>query len=118
MSTHNEFASRLKEERRRLNLNQTAFGNACGVGISSQSLYEKGERFPNVDYLLLAAELGVNISYLFGSENASGQPQLNHEALAFLYRRTDDLSRDSKGRLVDLEYRVETFLRLLGNDGQ
>ncbi len=59
------FFERLKEERKRLGLNQTDFGANCGVRKQAQLKYEKGERQPDSDYLQKASGIGVDVSYLF-----------------------------------------------------
>ncbi len=58
------FFERLKEERNRLGLNQTDFGDACGVRKQAQIRYEKGERKPDSDYLQKASDIGVDVGYL------------------------------------------------------
>ena len=99
-----EFSSRLRSERKRLNLSQTKFAKACGVSPPSQFLYEKAERSPNADYLALASEIGVDIEYLFSCE---------HQLLVSLFLECDHLSRDQNGRLDPLESRAELFKDLL-----
>lgn len=59
------FAARLREERERLGLNQTAFGEACGVKKLAQLKYEQGASSPDASYLLQARELGVDLNYIF-----------------------------------------------------
>lgn len=70
MDTMNTFGARLKSERTRLGLSQEAFGEACGRGNIMQMKYEKGSGFPDVPYLLKAAELGVDIHFLLTSRYA------------------------------------------------
>lgn len=65
------FSERLKEERERLGLSQTDFGEKCGVKKLAQINYEKGERKPDSDYLQKAHELGVDIGYLFSGHRTS-----------------------------------------------
>jgi transcriptional regulator with XRE-family HTH domain len=108
-----EFGGRLAEERKRLSLNQTEFAKACGVKSASQFLYEKGDRTPNAEYLLKAQSLGVRIDYLFAGEAALIKLTVNAQELGRLFKRVDDLSRDSLGRLSDLESRVKLFMELL-----
>lgn len=59
------FHERLKQERERLGISQTAFGEQCGVKKLAQINYEKGERKPDSDYLQKAQQLGVDIGFLF-----------------------------------------------------
>lgn len=58
------FNERLKEERERLDMSQTNFGEACGVKKQAQFNYEKGDRKPDSTYLEKACEMGVDVSYL------------------------------------------------------
>jgi transcriptional regulator with XRE-family HTH domain len=58
------FGSRLKSERTRLGMTQEAFGAACDRGNIMQMNYEKGKGFPDLPYLLKAAELGVDLNFL------------------------------------------------------
>lgn len=60
----NNFSERLKSERQRLNLSQEELGEACGVKKLAQFNYEKGERTPDANYLIKAAELGLDIQYI------------------------------------------------------
>jgi transcriptional regulator with XRE-family HTH domain len=60
----NNFSLRLKQERRRLGMNQADFGNAGGVLKQAQSNYEKGLRYPDASYLAGIAEVGVDVLYL------------------------------------------------------
>ncbi|QIL44631.1 helix-turn-helix transcriptional regulator [Acidovorax sp. HDW3] len=56
---------RLKEERKRLGLNQTELGQAGGVGKEAQLRYESGARNPDTAYLEAIASAGVDVPYLF-----------------------------------------------------
>jgi len=52
---------RLREERNRLALTQTALGAIGGVLVQAQRLYEQGKRKPDSDYLSAVAAAGVDI---------------------------------------------------------
>lgn len=58
------FSIRLKQERRRLRMNQTEFASAGGVQKQAQFTYEKGLRYPDASYLARIAEVGVDVLYL------------------------------------------------------
>ncbi|MCG9079449.1 hypothetical protein [Laribacter hongkongensis] len=58
------FGERLREERERLRLNQTAFAATGGVTKKTQMLYEAGERFPDVRYLAAVHEIGCDVQYV------------------------------------------------------
>lgn len=55
---------RLKEEREKLEMNQTDFGAVAGVTKRAQINYESDRRSPDANYLLAIAKLGVDIQYV------------------------------------------------------
>ncbi|WP_412461717.1 helix-turn-helix domain-containing protein [Pseudomonas sp. SC11] len=55
---------RLKEERLRLGLNQTAMAAVGGVGKTTQINYEKGSGAPDAFYLSAVGDLGVDVLYV------------------------------------------------------
>lgn len=71
------FGDRLKEERERLSLTQTAFGELGGVAKLAQINYEKNSRRPDVDYLMNVSQAGVDVLYLITgmrNENVATTP--------------------------------------------
>lgn len=61
------FGLRLREERERLGLSQTALATAGGVKRLAQGQYEKGLSSPSVRYLAAIASMGIDVQYaLFG----------------------------------------------------
>ncbi|MET5010552.1 helix-turn-helix domain-containing protein [Burkholderia pseudomallei] len=66
------FSRRLKEERQRLGLNQTAFAALGGVSKDAQLNYENGSRRPDSTYLEAVAAHGVDVLYvLTGQRNVT-----------------------------------------------
>lgn len=55
---------RLKQERLRLKLSQSALGAIGGVETNAQGNYENGVRSPRADYLSRIAEVGVDVAYV------------------------------------------------------
>ena len=55
---------RLREERERLGLSQTQFGELAQVTKKSQMLYEGNQRKPKADYLTAVASQGVDVQYV------------------------------------------------------
>jgi len=55
---------RLKAERERLGLSQTACGEIGGVKKLAQIKYEQGGSFPNAAYLSEAAAAGIDVLYV------------------------------------------------------
>lgn len=58
------FNERLKEERKRLGLNQTDFAALANVGQIAQVNYENGKRNPDSKYLQAIAKAGVDVQYI------------------------------------------------------
>lgn len=58
------YGERIRAERLRLKLTQTEFAKAVGISQGTQVGYESGARLPNIQYLTLAAGLGVDVMYL------------------------------------------------------
>lgn len=61
---------RLKEERLRLGLSQTAAGALADVTKMSQINYEKGERMPDAAYLEAFAAAGADVLYILTGQRA------------------------------------------------
>ncbi|GAB7530116.1 helix-turn-helix transcriptional regulator [Pseudomonas sp. 3A(2025)] len=55
---------RLKRERTRLKLSQSALGAIGGVETNAQGNYENGLRYPRADYLSRVSEAGIDIAYV------------------------------------------------------
>ncbi|MFY1663702.1 helix-turn-helix domain-containing protein [Pseudomonas sp. Pseu.R1] len=58
----NSIGKRLRQERKRLKLTQSALGAIGGVEANAQGHYESGQRLPRADYLFRIAAAGVDIS--------------------------------------------------------
>ncbi len=56
-----QYGDRLRAERRRLKLTQTAYAKSVGISQATQVGYESGAHLPNIDYLSRSARLGVDI---------------------------------------------------------
>lgn len=80
---------RLREERVRLGMSQTTFGEVGGVTKKTQMLYEGGERAPDAAYLAAAAGSGVDVRYVVtGLRDAPAQevPSPEERLLLQYYR--------------------------------
>ncbi|MGL4486488.1 MAG: XRE family transcriptional regulator [Yersinia sp. (in: enterobacteria)] len=77
---------RLRKERERLGLSQLAFGELGGVKKLAQLNYEKGDRYPDAQYLAALARFGVDVQYVVtGDYSVSSMPQ-DEARLVELYR--------------------------------
>ena len=59
-----EICRRLRSERERLGISQTAMAGMTGVSRATQVNYESGKRLPDTPYLLAAGRLGVDVPFL------------------------------------------------------
>ncbi|WP_144431011.1 helix-turn-helix domain-containing protein, partial [Pseudomonas syringae pv. coryli] len=55
---------RLRKERLRLKLSQSALGAIGGVETNAQGNYENGVRSPRADYLSSISNAGVDVAYV------------------------------------------------------
>lgn len=78
-----EFFERLKEERKRLKMNQTQFAELAGTTKNSQLNYEKGNVCPSAAYLAAIAAAGVDVQYVLTGRRSS-EPVLTPEEKAVL----------------------------------
>lgn len=95
------FGERLKEERERLALSQTALGEACGVTKKSQINYEKGERSPDALYLAALLRAGGDVLYvLTGERTAPALLPIEEQMLLDRYRASPRDLRDAALRVL------------------
>lgn len=62
---------RIREERDRLGLNQTAFGATGGVSRRTQAAYEAGHTSPDLGYMAAIAAAGVDVAYVLNGRVSS-----------------------------------------------
>lgn len=85
----NYFYQRLKEERRRLGLNQENFAALGGVKKDAQVNYENGSRKPDSAYLEAVAAAGVDVLYVLTGEFSSEALTKDEKELLTGYRNLD-----------------------------
>lgn len=83
------FSDRLKEERKRLGLNQDEFAALGGVKKGAQFNYENGSRNPDSEYLTAIAAAGVDVLYLLTGEQTSSALPDDEKELLSGYRGLD-----------------------------
>jgi transcriptional regulator with XRE-family HTH domain len=84
-----DFNKRLREERKRLGLNQDKFAVLGGVTKDTQLNYENASRKPDSDYLSAIASAGVDVLYLLTGEYASSALSDYEKELLSGYRALD-----------------------------
>lgn len=72
----NGIGKRLRQERKRLKLTQSALGAIGGVEANAQGHYESGQRLPRADYLFKIAAAGVDITRVVTGVEASARPEM------------------------------------------
>jgi transcriptional regulator with XRE-family HTH domain len=107
---------RLRQERTRLGLSQSALGTIGGVETNAQGNYESGFRSPKADYLSRIATAGVDVCYVVTglgkpAENSSsfGLPPLNKARTEHLGKVTAQLHRNLHG-IIDALYQMTTLV--------
>ncbi len=63
---------RIREERLRLGLSQVDFGGITRVSKTTQFNYESGDRSPDANYLMMAANAGVDVMYVLTGVRTAG----------------------------------------------
>lgn len=66
----------MREERQRLDLNQTQLGETGGVTKKTQMLYEAGDRYPDAAYLAAIAAAGADVRYIVTGERDGPAPEV------------------------------------------
>lgn len=94
---------RLREERQRLGMNQTEFGEIGGVTKKTQMLYESGDRLPDAAYLAAAAHAGVDVLFvLTGSRSFTPAPAVpaEHRTLIADYEASSHDGKEAIRRMA------------------
>lgn len=78
--------ARLKKERLRLKLSQSALGAIGGVETNAQGNYENGVRSPRADYLSSVSNAGVDVAYVVTGLSSPAVTISNSQACAPLNR--------------------------------
>ncbi|MDF7793738.1 helix-turn-helix domain-containing protein [Pseudomonas syringae] len=104
---------RLKKERLRLKLSQSALGAIGGVETNAQGNYENGVRSPRADYLSSISNAGVDVAYvvtgLSATRNVPAVITADSQSSAPLNRVVERLH----GNLHDVTQNLYHFTRLI-----
>jgi transcriptional regulator with XRE-family HTH domain len=110
-----EIGERLRQERKRHSLTQSACAEVGGVSVASQGLYESGERAPNATYLSYLYENGFDVCFILTGHRCEAEyakSNLNTELLTqiieavekYSAERTIPILPEIKAELVNLFY--------------
>lgn len=84
---------RIKAARKQLKLNQTEFGERCGVVLKTQSRFERDEFMPGSDYLLALDAMGIDAGYILTGRPAA--TDLAEQTLLHAFRAASDDLRNA-----------------------
>ncbi|RMU33638.1 Transcriptional regulator, Cro/CI family [Pseudomonas amygdali pv. morsprunorum] len=101
--------ARLKKERLRLKLSQSALGAIGGVETNAQGNYENGVRSPRADYLSSVSNAGVDVAYVVTGLSSPADTISNSQACAPLNRVVARLH----GNLHDVTQNLYHVTRLI-----
>lgn len=91
-----QIGARLRQERERMGLNQTAFAALAGQSLKSQTRYERGERAPDSAYFSALKDHGVDVAFILTGERSA--PPVDRSLLG---RRASDYTQVRYWRLSD-----------------
>jgi transcriptional regulator with XRE-family HTH domain len=115
---------RLRQERNRLKLSQSALGAIGGVETNAQGNYESEARSPKADYLLRITQAGVDIHYVLTGVRQTQvdgvtppRPINDSTHDEHLDKVTQQLHRNLHG-LIDALYQITLLVELRASDTQ
>jgi transcriptional regulator with XRE-family HTH domain len=105
---------RLKEERKRLGLNQDAFAGLAGVSRRAYAEWEAGNTSPTAAQLAALSEEGVDVLYIVtGQRSVAAVPVTNRREFALLdnYRACEEEDKRAIERVALSAARTEPVAR-------
>lgn len=108
-----DMGRRLLEERKRLSLNQEALGAKANVSRAAQATYEAGKTPPDVVYMALVGEAGVDVGYVLSGRRGPevGGDLFDWSLAGALLAGIEDFAMD-EGIVIPAEKRI-ALLRVL-----
>lgn len=93
-----QFASILKQLRLQKGLTQPQLAERLGISRSAISMYERGEREPDIATMeAIAALFGVDMNYLYG------MPTVTFDDFTYaLHNESKDLTEENKQKLLEM----------------
>ncbi|MEX6678220.1 helix-turn-helix domain-containing protein [Pseudomonas sp. W2Oct36] len=122
----NGIGLRLRQERTRLKLSQSALGAIGGVETNAQGNYENGTRSPKADYLLRIAQAGVDLNYVLSGNRSSADamnmaavidPEGKPDVYPHLTKVTHQLHRNLYG-LIDASLQLTQLIEVRNHDAR
>ncbi len=99
-----EIGKRIAEIRNRVGQNQNDFAKQVGVSTASLSLYERGAKAPNTDFLhLLNDKFNANLQWLITGKEGSDNKAIASDNSYTLLPRYDVTASAGSGSFIDAE---------------
>ena len=114
--TAESYGERLKQERNRLGFTQGELAEIGGVRRTTVYMYERGTRRPSLDFICALLPAGLSLSYILLGERYvvdASERVVDTDLAGDLHTLVDRYGVDSKGRLLQTEYRNVLFRQLL-----
>ncbi|HEX8587147.1 helix-turn-helix transcriptional regulator [Pseudomonas sp.] len=112
----NGIGKRLRQERKRLKLTQSALGAIGGVEANAQGHYESGQRLPRADYLFKIAAAGVDITRVITGVDAAARAELPVFPTIQVGKRPEsDADLDSSESMVKIISQLRQSLWITAN---
>ena len=96
------FGQRVKEERSRLQLKQTDLASLIQTSRTSQSIWESGQRFPNLTVLLAWQEMGFDVSYLITGRRLNHVMTTEEQRIIDIWQQANSEMRTALSAVVHL----------------
>ncbi|WP_224798192.1 helix-turn-helix domain-containing protein [Idiomarina abyssalis] len=97
-SANEQISARLKQERKRIGLNQTTFSESINTALSSYVKYEQGKRVIPADKLLELKKTGADVCFILTGKRVS-HPEGHLESR---FARLDQRSQQVVQELINL----------------
>ncbi|SDI77718.1 helix-turn-helix domain-containing protein [Variovorax sp. OV700] len=95
--------ARLREEREKLGLSQSAFAEMGGVSLRAEQDWERGISAPKADFLAVAVAQGVDVFYVLTGRRIPAlvdSLSKDEQNLVENYKRTDEEGRAAARRVL------------------
>lgn len=107
-STPQEVGLRLRKERKRLKLTQILVCETTSISHGTLSMYESGQRYPSVEFLLKFEELGADLKFVL-SGSYSANFLLDHDYERYEARITE--LRDEEDAVLSEMFKLGSILK-------
>jgi len=107
---------RIRDERKRLGLTLRELSEETTMSISTLSIYESGQRYPTMEFLIRISSLGADIDYIvFGASELGDSKQISQSDALNLVRDLIVETEEQRAILNQSLTRTESAIRKLNS---